>query len=255
MNNNDRSTELIKYAKKLNKHLENVYRSSKIQTENQKGAVSKTLPYVSTGPLGYAEESIYQYVLDSIRTGVDRVQWIPGEHSAQIQLSGPTNPGLSTDFSSAGTTIIQFADERSQKRAQGHLNFYGSDENPTNNTMYKAATNVVDRITTLGQQIYGEDFVAPALYEQGAKDDNGNFVNTYVVNPDQLRGKGGYISNVKQGWGFIDLSPTLEYLKEKNYDNPAQEFDEGLLQNYISRKRGGQVWSSSLVSLDEVING
>ena len=255
LNNNDRSTELIKYAKKLNKHLENVYRSSKIQTENQKGAVSKTLPYVSTGPLGYAEESIYQYVLDSIRTGVDRVQWIPGEHSAQIQLSGPTNPGLSTDFSSAGTTIIQFADERSQKRAQGHLNFYGSDENPTNNTMYKAATNVVDRITTLGQQIYGEDFVAPALYEQGAKDDNGNFVNTYVVNPDQLRGKGGYISNVKQGWGFIDLSPTLEYLKEKNYDNPAQEFDEGLLQNYISRKRGGQVWSSSLVSLDEVING
>jgi hypothetical protein len=255
LNNNDRSTELIKYAKKLNKHLENVYRSSKIQLENQKGAVSKTLPYVSTGPLGYAEESIYQYVLDSIRTGVDRVQWIPGEHSAQIQLSGPTDPGLSTDFSSAGTTIIQFADERSQKRAQGHLNFYGSDENPTNNTMYKAATNVIDRITTLGQQIYGEDFVAPALYEQGAKDDNGNFINTYVVNADQLRGKGGYISNVKQGWGFIDLSPTLEYLKGKNYDNPAQEFDEGLLQNYISRKRGGQVWSSSLISLDEVING
>jgi hypothetical protein len=51
------------------------------------------------------------------------------------------------------------------------------------------------------------------------------------------------------------LSPTLEYLKGKNYDNPAQEFDEGLLQNYISRKRGGQVWSSSLISLDEVING
>jgi hypothetical protein len=121
--------------------------------------------------------------------------------------------------------------------------------------MYKAATNVIDRITTLGQQIYGEDFVAPALYEQGAKDDNGNFINTYVVNADQLRGKGGYISNVKQGWGFIDLSPTLEYLKGKNYDNPAQEFDEGLLQNYISRKRGGQVWSSSLISLDEVING
>jgi hypothetical protein len=121
--------------------------------------------------------------------------------------------------------------------------------------MYKAATNVVNKINKLGQQIYGEDFVPPTLYEQGAKNDEGEFFNTYVVNPDELRGKSGYISNVKQGWGFIDLAPTIEYLKSKNYDNPAKELDEGLLQNYVSRKSGGQVWSSSLLSLDEVING
>ena len=255
LNNNDRAAELFKYAKKLNKYLENIYRDDKISRENQEGKVSKTLPYVSTGPLGYAEESIYQFVLDSITTGVDKVQWIPGEHSAQIQLGGQNNPTGGVDFSSAETTLAQFNDERSVKRAQGHLNFYGSDENPTNNTMYKAATNVVDKINKLGQQIYGEDFVPPVLYEQGAKNDQGEFFNTYVVNPDELRDKGGYISNVKQGWGFIDLAPTIEYLKSKNYDNPSKEFDEGLLQNYISRKSGGQVWSSSLVSLDEVING
>ena len=255
LNNNDRAAELFKYAKKLNKYLENLYRDDKISRENQEGKVSKTLPYVATGPLGYAEESIYQFVLDSIRTGVDKVQWIPGEHSAQIQLGGQNNPTGGVDFSSAATTLAQFNDERSVKRAQGHLNFYGSDENPTNNTMYKAATNVVDKINKLGQQIYGEDFVAPVLYEQGAKNDQGEFFNTYVVNPDELRGKSGYISNVKQGWGFIDLAPTIEYLKSKNYDNPSKEFDEGLLQNYISRKSGGQVWSSSLLSLDEVING
>tara|TARA_R100000426_G_scaffold14614_2_gene13945 strand:+ start:2992 stop:5598 length:2607 start_codon:yes stop_codon:yes gene_type:complete len=255
LNNNDRAAELFKYAKKLNKYLENLYRDDKISRENQEGKVSKTLPYVATGPLGYAEESIYQFVLDSIRTGVDKVQWIPGEHSAQIQLGGQNNPTGGVDFSSAETTLAQFNDERSQKRAQGHLNFYGSDENPTNNTMYKAATNVVDKINKLGQQIYGEDFVPPVLYEQGAKNDQGEFFNTYVVNPDDLRDKSGYISNVKQGWGFIDLAPTIEYLKSKNYDNPSKEFDEGLLQNYISRKSGGQVWSSSLLSLDEVING
>jgi phosphoglycolate phosphatase-like HAD superfamily hydrolase len=255
LNNNDRAAELFKYAKKLNKYLENLYRDDKISRENQEGKVSKTLPYVATGPLGYAEESIYQFVLDSIRTGVDKVQWIPGEHSAQIQLGGQNNPTGGVDFSSAATTLAQFNDERSQKRAQGHLNFYGSDENPKNNTMYKAATNVVNKINKLGQQIYGEDFVPPTLYEQGAKNDEGEFFNTYVVNPDELRGKSGYISNVKQGWGFIDLAPTIEYLKSKNYDNPAKELDEGLLQNYVSRKSGGQVWSSSLLSLDEVING
>lgn len=63
-----------------------------------------------------------------------------------------------------------------KKRAQGHLNFYGSDENPKNNTMYKAATNVINKINKLGQQIYGEDFVPPVLYEQGAKNDQGEFL-------------------------------------------------------------------------------
>ena len=123
--------------------------------------------------------------------------------------------------------------------------------------MYKAANNVVGKITKLGQQIYGDDFVAPKLYEQGAKNEEGQFYNTLDAStfattknyPD------AYIPNNPQGWGFIDLTPTIEYLKEKNYDKPRVELDEGLLQNYVTRKRGGQIESPSLLSLDEVING
>lgn len=251
--NNTRADEIFKYMKKLNKYVENQYRFKRIETENIPGKISKTIPYVSTGPLGYAEEAIYQYVLDSIRTGVDKVTWVPGEHAAQIQLGGDRVP-RGDEFTNEQTTLNALGNS---DRAKGMFAFYGSIDNPKNNTMYKAANNVVGKLTKLGQQIYGDDFVPPKLYEQGAKTEEGQFYNTLDAStfatdrnyPD------AYIPNNPEGWGFIDLTPTIEYLKEKNYDKPRVELDEGLLQNYVTRKRGGQIESPSLLSLDEVING
>jgi hypothetical protein len=251
--NNTRADEIFKYMKKLNKYVENQYRFKRIETENIPGKISKTIPYVSTGPLGYAEEAIYQYVLDSIRTGVDKVTWVPGEHAAQIQLGGDRVP-RGDEFTNEQTTLNALGNS---DRAKGMFAFYGSIDNPKNNTMYKAANNVVGKLTKLGQQIYGDDFVPPKLYEQGAKTEEGQFYNTLDAStfatdrnyPD------AYIPNNPEGWGFIDLTPTIEYLKDKNYDKPRVELDEGLLQNYVTRKRGGQIESPSLLSLDEVING
>ena len=251
--NNTRADEIFKYMKKLNKYVENQYRFKKIENENQPGRISKTIPYVSTGPLGYAEEAIYQYVLDSIRTGIDKVTWVPGEHAAQIQLGGDRVP-RGDEFTNEETTLNALGNS---SRAKGMFAFYGSIDNPKNNTMYKAANNVVGKLTKLGQQIYGDDFVPPKLYEQGAKTEEGQFYNTLDAStfatdrnyPD------AYIPNNPEGWGFIDLTPTIEYLKDKNYDKPRVELDEGLLQNYVTRKRGGQIESPSLLSLDEVING
>lgn len=255
LDNNTRADEIFKYMKKLNKHVENQYRLKKIENESQPGRLSKTIPYVSTGPQGYAEEAIYQYILDSIRTGVDKVTWVPGEHAAQFQLSGPNTPS-GDEFSNTETTLNSFTYDDSIRKAQGMINFYGSVDTPKDNTMYKAADVVIKKLTKLGKQIYGDDFVAPVLYEQGAKDEEGRYYNSLDINSFKRPSSGerGYTPNVF-GWAFIDLKPTLEYLKENNYDKPAQEMDEGLLQNYVTRKRGGQIQSPSLLSLDEVING
>ena len=119
--------------------------------------------------------------------------------------------------------------------------------------MYRAAEVVVDKINKLGTMIYGEDFVAPVLYEQGAKDDNGRFLspidNSYF--PEEGRRFDRANPGIREGWGFIDLRPMIDSIKGDN----KEEIIEEILSSYVERKSGGQVWSSSLVSLDEVING
>ena len=56
---------------------------------------------------------------------------------------------------------------------------------------------------------------------------------------------------ITQGWGFIDLKPMLDSIKGENKNEIVQQ----ILGNYVERKRGGQIESPSLLSLDEVING
>ena len=133
------------------------------------------------------------------------------------------------------------------------FDFYGSSKQPTDNHMYRAAEKVVDKIDKIGTRLYGESFVAPKLYEQGAQDDNGRFFspidNSYFAGVSDIDGKAN--PGIKEGWGFIDLKPMLDSIKEED----KQEVVKEILGSYVERKRGGQIESPSLLSLNEVING
>ena len=114
---------------------------------------------------------------------------------------------------------------------------------------------VVDKISKIGTRIYGEDFVAPKVYEQGAKNEAGQFINpidaTYFTKNTNDYNRGEVMPGITQGWGFIDLKPMLDSIKGENKNEIVQQ----ILGNYVERKRGGQIESPSLLSLDEVING
>ena len=133
------------------------------------------------------------------------------------------------------------------------FDFYGSSKQPTDNHMYRAAEKVVDKIDKIGTRLYGDSFVAPKVYEQGAKDENGRLISpvdmSYWSGVSDIDGKAN--PGVGEGWGFIDLKPMLESIREEDKQEAVQE----ILGNYVERKRGGQIESPSLLSLNEVING
>tara|TARA_Y100001972_G_scaffold50668_1_gene62176 strand:- start:105 stop:2777 length:2673 start_codon:yes stop_codon:yes gene_type:complete len=242
---NTRSDELLKYVKKLNEFREDLFKGDRIRTENVEGSLSKTAPYVG-GPQEYAEKAIYEFIFDSVRQGVDKVSWVPGEVSTQVQFARDSDP---SGFVDHDTTLATHSDPR---QSQGMFDFYGSTKQPKENHMYRAAEVVVDKIGKLGKIIYGEDFVAPVLYEQGAKDENDRLISP--INPSSFQGDNRTDRadpGITEGWGFIDLKPMIDSIKGEN----KQEVLEQIFGNYVERKSGGQVWSSSLVSLDEVING
>jgi hypothetical protein len=243
---NTRSDELLKYVKKLNEFREDLFKGDRIRTENVEGASSRVTPYVGS-PQEYAEKAIYEFIFDSVRQGVDKVSWVPGEVSTQIQFARESDPANYADHDSA------LATHHSPQQTQGMFDFYGSSKQTKENHMYRAAEVVVDKISKLGNMIYGEDFVAPVLYEQGAKDENDRFLspidNSYF--PEEGRRFDRANPGIREGWGFIDLKPMIDSIQGDN----KEEIIENILSNYVERKSGGQVWSSSLVSLDEVING
>ncbi len=245
---NDRNDELLKYMKKLNVFREDIYKQDKIGRENQEGAYSKTVPY-STSPQAYAEKAVYEFINDSVRQGVDKVSWVPGEVSTQIQFARESNP---SDFADHDTTL---STHHSNTQSRGMFDFYGSSKQTKDNHMYRAAEVVVDKISKIGTRIYGEDFVAPKVYEQGAKNEAGQFINpidaTYFTNNNNEYNRGEVMPGITQGWGFIDLKPMLDSIKGENKNEIVQQ----ILGNYVERKRGGQIESPSLLSLDEVING
>ena len=243
---NTRADEILKFLKKNNEFRQDLYKQDRINLENKEGALSKTVPY-STSPPAYAEKAIYEFIQDSIQQGVDKVAWVPGEVSIQIQFAR-NEPRQ--DYSDHDTA---FSSHHNQKQSQGMFDFYGSSKQTTDNHMYRAAEKVVDKIEKIGTRLYGDSFVAPKLYEQGAKDENGRLISpvdmSYWSGKSDIDGKAN--PGVGEGWGFIDLKPMLESIREEDKQEAVQE----ILGNYVERKRGGQIESPSLLSLNEVING
>tara|TARA_R100001509_G_scaffold53529_1_gene29363 strand:- start:4087 stop:6756 length:2670 start_codon:yes stop_codon:yes gene_type:complete len=243
---NTRADEILKFMKKNNEFRQDLFKQDKMNLENKEDGLSKTVPFAAT-PVQYAEKAIYEFIQDSIAQGVDKVSWVPGEVSIQIQFDRTSPSNQYVDHDTA------FQTHHNQKQSQGMFDFYGSSKQPTDNHMYRAAEKVVDKIDKIGTRLYGESFVAPKLYEQGAQDDNGRFFspidNSYFAGVSDIDGKAN--PGIKEGWGFIDLKPMLDSIKEED----KQEVVKEILGSYVERKRGGQIESPSLLSLNEVING
>ena len=243
---NTRADEILKFLKKQNEFREDLFKQDRINLENKEGALSKTVPY-STSPQAYAEKAIYEFIQDSIQQGIDKVAWVPGEVSIQIQFDRNNPRSGYVDHDTALST------HHNEKQSQGMFDFYGSSKQTTDNHMYRAAEKVVDKIEKIGTRLYGDSFVAPKLYEQGAKDENGRLISpvdmSYWSGKSDIDGKAN--PGVGEGWGFIDLKPMLESIREEDKQEAVQE----ILGNYVERKRGGQIESPSLLSLNEVING
>ena len=130
---NDRNDELLKYMKKLNVFREDIYKQDKIGRENQEGAYSKTIPY-ATSPQAYAEKAVYEFINDSVRQGVDKVSWVPGEVSTQIQFARESDPSGFVDHDTTLST------HHSGKQSQGMFDFYGSSKQTKDNHMYSGSS-------------------------------------------------------------------------------------------------------------------
>jgi hypothetical protein len=243
---NTRADEILKFMKKNNEFRQDLFKQDKMNLENKEDALSKTVPFAAT-PVQYAEKAIYEFIQDSIKQGVDKVSWVPGEVSIQIQFDRNAPFNQYSDHDTA------FRSHHNQKQSQGMFDFYGSSKQTKDNHMYRAAEKVIDKIEKIGTRLYGEDFVAPKLYEQGAQDENGRYYSpvdqSYWEGVSDIDGKAN--PGIREGWGFIDLKPMLDSLKEEDRQEAVQE----ILGNYVERKRGGQIESPSLLSLNEVING
>jgi len=211
------------------------------------GEYSVNIPYASN-PLVYAEQAIWQTSLDSLNRGINYVSWLPGEVQTQIQHGG----GGGTNFANTEEVLEKYG-----KQAQGHYNFYGSAKNPENNTMYKAAENVVKKYDKMAEILGWENYESPVLYAQGNKffnlqgDQFGSgreYENQPMLSQNQTKGKN---PNLKEGYAFIDFTPMIESLNE----GQKKQLGGINLNNFPSYKEGGQVGSPSLVSIEEVING
>ena len=210
------------------------------------GEFSAIMPFVSNPQL-YAEQAIWQTSLDSLKRGVNFLSWLPGEVQTQVQ-----HGSSGVDFSNAEEVLAKYG-----RQAQGHFNFYGSSKNPENNTMYKAAENVIKKYDKMAEILGWENYESPKLYAQGneffnLQGDQFGTGNTYDQQPmlsnNQTRGK---VPSIKSGYGFIDFTPMINSLTEKQ----KERLSTINLNNFPSYKQGGQVDSPSLVSLEEVING
>ena len=210
------------------------------------GSYSALTPFVSNPQL-YAEQALWQTSLDSLNRGINYVSWLPGEVQTQVQHGG----GI-TDFTNTEEILDKYP-----RQAQGHYNFYGSMKNPENNTMYKAAENVVKKYDKMADILGWENYESPILYAQGNEFFNlqgGQFGSgdEYATQPmlskNQTKGK---VPQMKSGYAFIDFSPMINSLNE----NQKKQLGEINIENFPSYKQGGQVGSPSLVSLEEVING
>lgn len=243
---NTRADEILKFMKKQNEFRQDLYKQDRINLENREESLSRTVPFAAS-PIQYAEKAIYEFIQDSIKQGIDKVAWVPGEVSIQVQFDRNAPSNQYSDHDSA------FRSHHNQKQSQGMFDFYGSSKQTTDNNMYRAAEKVIDKIEKIGTRLYGEDFVAPKLYEQGAQDEQGRYYSpideSYWAGKSNIDGKAN--PGVREGWGFIDLKPMLDSIKEEDRQEAVQE----ILGNYVERKRGGQIESPSLLSLDEVING
>lgn len=243
---NTRADEILKFMKKQNEFRQDLYKQDRINLENREESLSRTVPFAAS-PIQYAEKAIYEFIQDSVKQGIDKVAWVPGEVSIQIQFDRNAPSNQYSDHDSA------FRSHHNQKQSQGMFDFYGSSKQTKDNNMYRAAEKVIDKIEKIGTRLYGEDFVAPKLYEQGAQDEQGRYYSpideTYWAGKSDIDGKAN--PGVREGWGFIDLKPMLDSIKEEDRQEAVQE----ILGNYVERKRGGQIESPSLLSLDEVING
>jgi len=243
---NTRADEILKFMKKNNEFRQDLFKQDKMNLENKEDGLSKTVPFAAT-PVQYAEKAIYEFIQDSIAQGIDKVSWVPGEVSIQIQFDRDAASNQYSDHDTA------FRSHHNQKQSQGMFDFYGSSKQPTDNHMYRAAEKVVDKIDKIGTRLYGESFVAPKLYEQGAQDENGRYYSpideSYWAGKSNIDGKAN--PGIREGWGFIDLKPMLDSIKEED----KQEVVKEILGSYVERKRGGQIESPSLLSLNEVING
>ena len=210
------------------------------------GDYSALMPFVSNPQL-YAEQAIWQTSLDSLKKGVNFLSWLPGEVQTQIQ-----HGSSGVDFTDPEAILNQYG-----RQAQGHFNFYGSAKNPENNTMYKAAEKVVAKYDKLANILGWENYESPKLYAQG-----NNFFNLQgdqfgtgeqyggqpMLTKNQTRGK---VPGMKSGYGFIDFTPMINSLTEKQ----KERLNTININNFPAYKRGGQVDGPSLLSLEEVING
>tara|TARA_Y100001973_G_scaffold98267_1_gene155599 strand:- start:269 stop:2068 length:1800 start_codon:yes stop_codon:yes gene_type:complete len=210
------------------------------------GDYSAIMPFVSNPQL-YAEQAIWQTSLESLNRGVNFLSWLPGEVQTQVQ-----HGSSGVDFTDPEAILNQYG-----KQAQGHFNFYGSAKNPENNTMYKAAENVIKKYDKMAEILGWENYESPKLYAQGneffnLQGDQFGTGNTYDQQPmlskNQTRGK---VPSIKTGYGFIDFTPMINSLTNKQ----KERLETINLNNFPSYKQGGQVDSPSLVSLEEVING
>ena len=210
------------------------------------GDISAYLPYASNLQQ-YAEKAIWETSLDSLKRGVNYLSWLPGEVQTQVQ-----HGGSQSDYSNTEEVLAKHP-----KQAQGHYNFYGSMKNPENNTMYKAAENVIKKYDKIADVLGWENYESPVLYAQGNQFLNlqgdqfgtGNqYDNQPMLSKNQTRGK---VPSIKSGYGFIDFSPMINSLN----DNQKKQLGEINHETFPSYKQGGQVSSPSLVSLEEVING
>lgn len=212
------------------------------------GDYSALVPFASN-PQTYAEQALWQTSLDSLERGINYLAWTPGEVQTQIQHGGHNN----ADYSVAEEILAAHP-----RQGQGHFNFYGSAKNPENNTMYKAAQNVIKKYDNLASILGWDNYESPVLFAQGNQFLNlqgdqfgsGNqYDNSPMLSKNQTRGK---IPALKEGYAFIDFSPMINSLSDSQKQQLRTLDQEGKLPSY---KQGGQVGSPSLVSLEEVING
>tara|TARA_R100001509_G_scaffold32004_1_gene16992 strand:+ start:11229 stop:13673 length:2445 start_codon:yes stop_codon:yes gene_type:complete len=242
---NDRRKEIYRFYKRI-KPLYSLKNQLYNLEQKSGGDYSAIMPFVSNPQL-YAEQAIWQTSLDSLKRGVNFLSWLPGEVQTQVQ-----HGSSSVDFSNTEEVLAQYG-----KQAQGHFNFYGSAKNPENNTMYKAAENVIKKYDKMAEILGWENYESPKLYAQGneffnLQGDQFGTGNQYDQQPmlsnNQVRGK---VPSLKTGYGFIDFTPMINSLTDKQ----KERLETINLNNFPSYKQGGQVDSPSLVSLEEVING
>ena len=242
---NDRRNQIYRFYKRI-KPLYSLKNQLYNLEQKSGGDYSAIMPFVSNPQL-YAEQAIWQTSLDSLKRGVNFLSWLPGEVQTQVQ-----HGSSSVDFSNTEEVLAKYG-----KQAQGHFNFYGSAKNPENNTMYKAAENVIKKYDNMAEILGWENYESPKLYAQGneffnLQGDQFGTGNQYDQQPmlsnNQVRGK---VPSIKTGYGFIDFTPMINSLTDKQ----KERLGTINLNNFPSYKQGGQVDSPSLVSLEEVING